>query len=82
MAYNELKSGAESATKAAELETAKTQAEIDKLNFEASKNYEVGGRIYNAQGQEIAVKQGNNYEAGGKIYEAGTNKYLGDATKP
>ena len=32
-----------------ELTTEKTKAEIDKLNREASKNYEVGGIIYNAQ---------------------------------
>lgn len=89
MAYNELKSGVDKAAQeeatAAEttrLGQEKTQAEINRINREASENYEVGGRIYNANGEEIAVKQGNNYEAGGKIYEAGTNKYLGEATKP
>ena len=54
--YNEGKSAIEAAqakaqaeSDKAELEGKKTQAEIDKLNREASKNYEVGGRVYNAE---------------------------------
>lgn len=63
MAYSELKAGADSAALASERETAeydrgvsefemnqkKTEAEIAKINYEASKNYEEGGIIYNAQ---------------------------------
>jgi len=53
MAYNELKAGVDkaAATEATQAETtrldqAKTQAEIDKMNQDMSKNYEVGNKIY------------------------------------
>lgn len=61
------------------LNNQKTQAEINKINAEASKNYEEGGYIYNSKGEVIAEVKGKNYEAGGRIYESGTNKYIGDA---
>lgn len=86
MEYQDMKAAQDSAAAAAEaaatttnLNNQKTQAEINKINSDASRNYEEGGYVYNSKGELIAQVVGKNYEAGGRIYESGTNKYIGDA---
>ena len=84
--YQDMKAQADAAQATADAEAntmnlnnQKTQAEINKINSDASRNYEEGWYVYNSKGELIAQVVGKNYEAGGRIYESGTNKYIGDA---
>ena len=93
ISYNELKAGVDkaAATEATQAETtrldqAKTQAEIDKMNQDMSKNYEVGNKIYWPDGTFLSnsfdVNGQKVYEAGWYLFQPWTNKNLWPATKP